>query len=166
MLYRTHGYGVLMPTSNRRELGSSYFPISRSVDFYSTRASLNMVRLWRTLLLSCFTVSSSSVESSNATLFPYINYVSHLDARTLVMVLTEIMKSQRLGAKSWLGFGVASYFFGGLLGGLEVSGAGRGDKMVVGESEYDSRSPIFRKDIKIFVGDTALMITDCVAPFV
>lgn len=161
MLYRTHGYGVLMP-SKRRDPSSSYFPISRSIDFYSTKADRKMMKLWRTLLLSCFTVSSNS-ESSNATLFPYINYVSHLDARTLVMVLTEIMKSQRLGGKSVLGIKAVGYFFGGLLGGFEISGATRGDRMIVGGSEYDSKSPVFGKDIKIFVGDTALMIMDCVA---
>lgn len=80
------------------------------------------------------------------------------------MVLTEIMKSQRLGGKSSLGINAAPYFFGGLLGGLEISGASRGDRMVVGGSEYDFKSPVFGKDIKIFVGDTALMIMDCVTP--
>jgi hypothetical protein len=161
MLYKTHGYGVFMPDSSNRDLVSTYFPLSRKVDFFSTTADRRMMKLWRTLLLSCFTVSSST-ESANATLYPYINYVTHLDARTLVMVLTEIMKSQRaVGVKTALGSGASEYFFGGLLGGLEIAGASRGDRMIVGGSEYDSKSPVYGKDVKIFVGDTALMIMDC-----
>lgn len=78
------------------------------------------------------------------------------------MVLTEIMKSQRaVGVKTALGSGASEYFFGGLLGGLEIAGASRGDRMIVGGSEYDSKSPVYGKDVKIFVGDTALMIMDC-----
>lgn len=166
MLYKTHGYGVFMPDSSGMELGTGYFPISRKVDFWSTAADRRMMRLWRTLLLSCFTVSRSSrSESTGATKYPYISYVTHLDARTLVMVLTEIMKSQR-GVKTALGEGVAEYFFGGLLGGLEIAGALRGDRMIVGGSEYDTKSPVYGRDVKIFVGDTALMIMDFLYPHI
>lgn len=153
-----------------RDPSSKYFPTSRCIDFYATRADRHMLQLWRTLLLSCFTVSGTSPEARNATLFPYINYIANLDARTLVMVLTEIMRSQRTGSKSSaLGKGAAQYFFEGLLGGLEVSGASRGDKrgdrMIVGGAEYGWASPIYGKEVKVFVGDTALMIMDCLCPF-
>lgn len=126
-----------------------------------------MLQLWRTLLLSCFTISGKSAEARNATLFPYINYVANLDARTLVMVLTEIMKSQRAtgNKSSTLDEKAAQYFFDGLLGGLEVSGASRrdkrGDKMIVGGAEYGWSSPVYGREVKVFVGDTALMIMDC-----
>ncbi|KAG0636722.1 hypothetical protein HOY80DRAFT_1053594 [Tuber brumale] len=173
MLYRTHGFGVLMPiTASVHNPGSKYFPTSRCIDFYNTRADLRMMQLWRTLLLSCFTVSGKSSEARNATLFPYINYVANLDARTLVMVLTEIMKSQRTtgNKSSTLGEKAAQYFFDGLLGGLEVSGASRrdkrGDKMIVGGAEYGWTSPVYGREVKVFVGDTALMIMDFLYPHI
>ncbi|RPB10903.1 hypothetical protein P167DRAFT_508639 [Morchella conica CCBAS932] len=38
--------------------------------------------------------------------------------------------------------------------------------MIVGGSEYDSKSPVYGKDVKIFVGDTALMIMDFLYPHI
>lgn len=125
-----------------------------------------MLQLWRTLLLSCFTASRPTTPSRfttfrGATLFPYIKYVASLDARTLVLVLTEIMKSQRVTGTTALDPGAAEFFFSGALGAFEISGEARGERMVVGGPEYAVQCPVGGKEVKIFVGDTALMIMDC-----
>lgn len=136
-----------------------------------------MHQLWRTLLLSCFTVSRPNSNSrfttfTGATLFPYVKYVHHLDARTLVMVLSEIMKTHNPGAgpldpgrHAGRSTEAAHYFFAGALGAFEISGAARGARFVVGGPEFESiQTPVWGKEIKLFVGDTALMMMDCRLP--
>jgi hypothetical protein len=137
------------------------------------------MQLWRTLLLSCFTASQPTSPSrfttfKGATLFPYIKYVEKLDARTLVMVLSEIMKTRRYNTEensNNTGYSMdekpprsteaADYFFAGALGAFEISGAARGERMIVGGPEFEMRTPVWGKEVKLFVGDTALMMMDC-----
>lgn len=98
-----------------------------------------------------------------ATLFPYVKYIHSLDARTLVMVLSAITQSQTPD-ESWsldYGISLAEQFFAGAMGDFEVSGGVRGERMIVDGPEYRLTGPRGIKDIKLFVGDTALMIMDC-----
>lgn len=98
-----------------------------------------------------------------ATLFPYVKYIHRLDARTLVKVLSAITDSQTPD-ESWsvdYGLGLAEQFFAGAIGDFEVSGEVRGERMIVDGPEYRLTGPRGIKDIKLFVGDTALMIMDC-----
>jgi hypothetical protein len=130
------------------------------------------MQLWRTLLLSCFTASQPTSPSrfttfKGATLFPYIKYVEKLDARTLVLVLSEIMKTRRYTENHEYmderprSTEAADYFFAGALGAFEISGAARGERMIVGGPEFEIRMPVWGKEVKLFVGDTALMMMDC-----
>lgn len=135
-----------------------------------------MIQLWRTLLLSCFTASQPTSSSrftifKGATLFPYIKYVQKLDARTLVMVLSEIMKTRRCTEKyndeldpNQRSTEVAAYFFAGALGAFEISGAARGERVIVGGPEFEIRTSVWGKEVKLFVGDTALMMMDFLYP--
>lgn len=78
------------------------------------------------------------------------------------MVLSGIMKSQARQPKRCTDVDEsAQLFFAGALGAFEISGDVRGDRMIVGGPEYRVQSPVGGKEVKLFVGDTALMIMDC-----
>jgi hypothetical protein len=86
------------------------------------------------------------------------------------MVLSEIMKTRK-GRSEDVDMDekishaqsteAANYFFAGALGAFEISGATRGERVVIGGPEYGIQTPVWGKEIKLFVGDTALMMMDC-----
>lgn len=151
-----------------RNGSAAYWPASRNVDPIDESSTLRILQLWRTIILSCFTASRPTSPSrfstfKGATLFPYVKYIHSLDARTLVKVLSAITDSQTPD-ESWsvdYGLSLAEQFFAGAMGDFEVSGEVRGERMIVDGPEYRLSGPRGIKDIKLFVGDTALMIMDC-----
>ena len=116
-------------------------------------------QLWRTLFLSCF--------KGNVTLFPYIKYVKRLDTRTMMNVLCEINTCPSDGydvgsmERSSYDIEAADYFFAAPLTDFEISGVVRGQRVLIGDSAYIGKSRAGGKEVKLFVGDTALMMFDC-----
>lgn len=148
--------------------GAAYWPVSRCLDIVEVPATLKMLQLWRTIILSCFTASrptspSRFATSKGATLFPYVKYIDSLDARTLVMVLSAITQTQTPDESRSLDYGLslAEQFFAGAMVDFEISGKTRGERMIVDGPEYRMMHSRRIKDIQLFVGDTALMIMDC-----